>query len=78
MLAFYSKIVANYWDAAIQNQKRGLSQHSPPLLLYIETAIVQFHYDAKYISRDALSGLDPFQNRFKRFVLYIPITNHPF
>lgn len=43
MFAFYSKIVANYWDAAIQNQKRGLSQHSPPFL-HIETATVQFHY----------------------------------
>lgn len=77
MLAFYSKIVANYWDAAIQNQKRGLSQHSTPFL-YIETATVQFHYATKYISRDALSGsdpvrirygCDPFQKRFKRFVL---------
>ena len=82
MFAFYSKIVANYWDAAIQNQKRGLLQHSTPFL-YIETATVQFNYDAKYISRDALSGSDPFRTsvmavtHFKivsNDLLYIPIT----
>lgn len=43
VLAFYSKIVANYWDAAIQNQKTWfITTLTTPTSLYRSTVSFSF------------------------------------